>query len=167
LKGGYIMNKEQKSKIIDCLTNEFKVSKSIVICDYKGLSHKELEDLRREASNSNTKVQVAKNTLVKIAVRNSEFGDIELSGSNIFLWSDDQISACKVADNFYKLNKDKFEIKSGIIEGEISTVETINKFAKLSSKEELIGMLLSIWTAPLRYLVTGLDNLKNKKDEVS
>ena len=61
------MNKEQKSKIIDCLTNEFKVSKSIVICDYKGLSHKELEDLRREASNSNTKVQVAKNTLVKIA----------------------------------------------------------------------------------------------------
>jgi large subunit ribosomal protein L10 len=161
------MNKEQKSKIIDCLTNEFKVSKSIVICDYKGLSHKELEDLRREASNSNTKVQVAKNTLVKIAVRNSEFGDIELSGSNIFLWSDDQISACKVADNFYKLNKDKFEIKSGIIEGEISTVETINKFAKLSSKEELIGMLLSIWTAPLRYLVTGLDNLKNKKDEVS
>ena len=161
------MNKEQKSKIIDCLTNEFKVSKSIVICDYKGLSHKELEDLRREASNSNTKVQVAKNTLVKIAVRNSEFGDIELSGSNIFLWSDDQISACKVADNFYKLNKDKFEIKSGIIEGEISTVETINKFAKLSSKEELIGMFLSIWTAPLRYLVTGLDNLKNKKDEVS
>ncbi len=161
------MNKEQKSKIIDSLTNEFKASKSIVICDYKGLSHKELENLRKEATNSNTKVQVAKNTLVKIAVRNSEFGDIELSGSNIFLWSDDQISACKVADNFYKLNKDKFEIKSGIIEGEISTVETINKFAKLSSKEELIGMLLSVWTAPLRSLVTGLDNLKNKKDEAA
>lgn len=161
------MNREQKAQIIDVLTEEFKKSQAIVVCDYKGLSHKELESLRKDARLKETKVQVVKNTLVTIAVKNAGLGDIELSGTNIFLWSEDQISACKVADVFASDNKEKFEIKSGIIEGEISGVDKVNAFAKLASKEELLGMLLSVWTAPIRNFVTGLDNLKKKKEEAA
>lgn len=159
------MTKQEKSKVIDFLTGEFKDSQAIVVCDYKGLTHKELETLRQDARANDTKVQVAKNTLVTVAVKNAELGDIELSGTNIFLWSEDQISACKVADKFAMANKDKFAIKSGIIEGEISDVSRVNAFAKLPSRDELIGMLLSVWTAPARNFVTGLDNLKAKKEE--
>ena len=104
------MTKQQKSEIVDFLTAEFKESQAIVVCDYKGLTHKELEVLRNDARENNTKVQVAKNTLVTVAVKNAELGDIELSGTNIFLWSEDQISACKVADTFAASKKDKFEI---------------------------------------------------------
>lgn len=159
------MTKEQKSEIVDFLTSEFKESQAIVVCDYKGLTHKELESLRKEARANDTKVQVAKNTLVTVAVKNAELGDVELSGTNIFLWSEDQVSACKVADKFASDNKEKFSIKSGIIEGEISDVSRVNAFAKLPSKEELLGMLLSVWTAPARNFVTGLDNLRAKKEE--
>ncbi len=159
------MTKQQKSEVVDFLTSEFKESQAIVVCDYKGLTHKQLEDLRNNARENGTKVQVAKNTLVEIAVKNAELGDIELSGPSIFLWSEDQISACKVADKFATANKDKFTIKSGIIEGEVADLDRVNAFAKLPSEEELLGMLLSVWTAPARNFATGLDNLRAKKEE--
>ena len=56
------MTKQQKSEIINFLTAEFKDSLAVVVCDYKGLTHKELETLRKDAKANNTKVQVAKNT---------------------------------------------------------------------------------------------------------
>ena len=159
------MTKQQKSEIINFLAAEFKYSLAIVVCDYKGLTHKELETLRKEARANNTKVQVAKNTLVTVAARNAELGDVELSGTNIFLWSDDQISACKVADKFASTNKEKFAIKSGIIEGKISDASTVNAFAKLPSREELLGMLAATWMAPVTNFTIGLDALRKKKEE--
>jgi large subunit ribosomal protein L10 len=159
------MTKQQKSEVIDFLTGEFKESQAIVVCDYKGLSHKQLEELRKDAKANGTKVQVAKNTLVTVAVKNAELGDIELNGTNIFLWSEDQISACKVADKFAMANKDKFEIKSGIIEGEIADLATVNAFAKLPSREELLGMLAATWMAPVQNFTIGLDALAKKKEE--
>ena len=159
------MTKQQKSEIINFLASEFKNSLAIVVCDYKGLTHKELESLRNEARANNTKVQVAKNTLVTVAAKNAELGDIELSGTNIFLWSEDQISACKVADKFASANKEKFTIKSGIIEGEIADAARVNAFAKLPSREELLGMLASVWMAPVRNFTIGLDALRRKKEE--
>ena len=159
------MNKQQKSEIIDFLTAEFKESQAIVVCDYKGLTHKELESLRIDARANNTKVQVAKNTLVTVSVKNAELGDVEWSGTNVFLWSEDQISACKVADTFAMANKEKFEIKSGIIEGKIADLATVNAFAKLPSRDQLLGMLAATWMAPLTNFTVGLDALRKKKEE--
>ncbi|WP_320034974.1 50S ribosomal protein L10 [Halarcobacter sp.] len=159
------MTKQQKAEVIDFLTSEFKESQAIVVCDYNAISHKELEGLRKDAKENGVKVQVAKNTLVTVAVKNAELGDIELSGNNIFLWSEDQISACKVADKFATANKDKFAIKSGIIEGEIADVARVNAFAKLPSREELLGMLAATWMAPVTNFTIGLDALRKKKEE--
>ena len=159
------MTKQQKLEIIDSLTSEFKNSLAIVVCDYKGLTHKELEILRKEAKANDTRVQVAKNTLVTVAVKNAELGDVELTGTNIFLWSDDQISACKVADKFAIANKEKFVIKSGIIEGKVADFATVNAFAKLPSREQLLGMLAATWMAPVANFTIGLDALRKKKEE--
>ena len=159
------MTKQQKADIIDSLTSEFKESQAIVVCNFNGITHKELESLRIEARANNTKVQVAKNSLVTVAVKNAELGDVELSGTNVFLWSEDQISACKVADTFAMANKEKFEIKSGIIEGKIADLATVNAFAKLPSRDQLLGMLAATWMAPLTNFTVGLDALRKKKEE--
>ena len=159
------MTKQQKSEVIDFLSGEFKGSQAIVVCDFNGVSHKELEGLRKDAKEAGVSVQVAKNTLVTVAVKNAELGDIELTGNNIFLWSEDQISACKVADKFAIANKEKFAIKSGIIEGEIADLDTVMAFAKLPSRDELLGMLAATWMAPLTNFTIGLDALRKKKEE--
>ena len=106
------MTRQEKSEIIDFLAAEFKNSLAVVVCDYKGLTHKELETLRKDARANNTKVQVVKNTLVTKAVKSADLGDIDLSGTNIYLWSDDQISACKVADKFATTTNYKLQNKA-------------------------------------------------------
>lgn len=159
------MTKSQKNEIIESLSNEFKDSQAIVVADYRGTSHKNLEALRKAAKEVGAKVQVAKNSLVSIAVKNAGHEALELEGTNIFIWSEDQINACKVADKFATANKDTFAIKAGIIEGQASDVATVNAFAKLPGREELLGMLAATWMAPVTNFTIGLDALRIKKEE--
>ena len=159
------MTKLQKNEIIEALTAQFKTSGAIVVADYRGSSHKALEELRNAAREVDAKVQVAKNSLVGIALKNAELPELELSGTNIFVWAEDQIAACKVADKFATDNKDTFAIKTGIIEGNVSDINTINAFAKLPGREELLGMLAATWMAPVANFTIGLDALRKKKEE--
>jgi large subunit ribosomal protein L10 len=159
------MTKLQKNEVVETLTNEFKNSGAIVVADYKGCSHKALESLRKSASEVDAKVQVAKNKLVNIALKNATLPELELAGASIFIWAEDQISACKVADKFAGANKETFSIKTGIIEGEIADIATINAFAKLPGREELLGMLAATWMAPITNFTIGIDALRKKKEE--
>jgi len=158
------MTKLQKNKIIEALTLEFKTSGALVVADYKGSSHKALEELRNLAKEVDSRVQVAKNKLVNIALKNAELPELKLVGTNIFIWAEEQIAACKVADKFAMSNKETFIIKTGIIEGEVADVTTINKFAKLPGREELLSMLAATWMAPVTNFTIGIDALRKQKE---
>ncbi len=159
------MTRERKEQIVADLTQEFTSAQAVIICDYRGMKVNELEVIRDFARESGTKVRVVKNTLSKLAMKNADLEEIEIVDTNILVWGEDQISACKVADKAANDFKDKFIIKSGFIEGKAADLNTINALAKLPTRDELIGMLLSVWTAPTRNMVTGLDNLKVKLEE--
>ena len=158
------MTKVEKNALIESLSAEFQASNAIIVCDYKGLTVKELEVLRAEMRAQNAKVQVVKNTLASIALKNSNVEGLELKENNIFFLFLDQISLSKVVCKFSNSVGGKLVIKSGYFEGELVDSKHIEAVSKLPSKEELIGMLLSVWTAPARYFVTGLDNLRKQKE---
>ena len=157
------MTKQDKAKLIEQLSSSF-LDSNIIICDYKGLSVRELEVLRKNALQSSAKVQVIKNKLASIAFKNANIEGIALKDTNIFLWGKDQITLSKSAQKFADANKEKFVIKAGFFDGKAVDSKHIESISKLPSKEELIGMLLSVWTAPARYFVTGLDNLRKSKE---
>ena len=159
------MTKQEKIQIVEYLSSEFKQASAFIVCDYKGLQVSHLEKLRCAARAANIKVQVVKNTLASIAVRNAQYPDLELKDTNIFLWADDQIALSKVVCKFADAHSEHFVLKVGVFEGKVVDVQHITSVSKLPSKEELIGMLLSVWTAPARYFVTGLDNLRKQKEE--
>ncbi len=159
------MTRENKELIVANLSDEFKSSKAIIVCDYKGMKVSELEAIRDTARESGTKIRIVKNTLSKIAFKNADMEEVEFINTNLLVWGEDQISVCKVADKAASDFTDKFVIKTGLIEGRVAELSTIAAMAKLPSRDELIGMLLSVWTAPARNIVTGLDNLKVKLEE--
>jgi len=161
------MTRENKNEIVNFLTEEFKTSGAIVVASYKGSSHKNLEQLRISADEAEVKVRVAKNKLVGIALQNAELPELVLNEENIFIWAENQIDACKIADKFAVANKDTFIIKTGIIEGEVADLATINAFAKLPGREELLGMLAATWMAPVANFTIGLDALRKKKEEAA
>ncbi len=161
------MTREEKVSTVNELTDEFKSANAILICDYKGMSCSDLESIRQKALDSNSKVRVCKNSLAMIALKNAEQEEVELVDTNILVWGEDQIAVCKLADDAANDFKGKFAIKTGLLESKVVDMATIEAFAKLPSREELMGMLLSVWTAPTRNFVTGLDNLRAKLEEES
>lgn len=159
------MTKQEKVQIVEYLASEFKNTSALIVCDYKGLQVKHLEVLRKISRDSSIKVQVIKNTLAGLAMKNAGYPDLELKDTNIFLWADDQLTLSKVVCKFADSHVDHFVVKVGLFDGQVVNVDHIVSLSKLPSKEELIGMLLSVWMGPARYFVTGLDNLRKQKEE--
>ena len=159
------MTKQEKIQVVENLSASFKEASALIVCDYKGLQVSHLEALRKTARELNIKVQVIKNTLASIAIKNAEYPDLGLKDTNIFLWADDQIALSKVVCKFADAHSEHFSLKSGIFDGQVVDVPHIVSVSKLPSKDELIGMLLSVWMGPARYFVTGLDNLRKQKEE--
>jgi len=147
------------------MTDAFTDTAAIIVCDYKGLTVSELESVRKMARESESQVKVVKNKLAAIALANAGQEALELIDTNLVVWGDDQIATCKVADKFATEYTDKFVIKSGLLEGKVVELATINAMAKLPGREELLGMLLNVWNAPVQNFTIGLSALATKKEE--
>lgn len=160
------MTKKEKIEIVNSLTENFKASEALVVCEYKGLDVPALEELRISAKEANVTVRVIKNTLASIAMKNADVTGIELKDTNIFIWGEDQLDVTKVVSKFAE-KSEIFTIKVAFIEGELADAAKVEALSKMPSRDELIGMLLQTWMAPVTNFTIGLDALRAKKEEES
>ena len=158
------MTRTEKEQLVAEMTAEFKEAGAIVVCDYKGMTVPDLESVRGHAREENNKVMVIKNTLASIALKNAGCDDLELTDTNLVIWGETQVLPCKIADKAATTFKGKFSIKAGLLEGKAADLETINAMAKLPTRDELIGMLLNVWNAPVQNFTIGLQALADKKE---
>ncbi|MDA3946526.1 MAG: 50S ribosomal protein L10 [Helicobacteraceae bacterium] len=161
------MLKSRKAELIAELTASFEAKAAVIVCDYRGLTVPQLETLRKSARAKDVKVQVIKNSLAHVALGNAKMTGLELKDTNIFIWSEDVVSAAKIAADFAsdKSNEGKFVIKAGYLDGTASDATKIEAFAKLPGREELLGMLAATWMAPVANFTIGLDALRRQKEE--
>ncbi len=159
------MTRAEKEALVAELSDAFKESNAVVVCDYKGLTCQELETVRHLAAENGASVKVVKNKLAMLALKNAGIEGLELKDTNLLVWGEDQISTCKVADKAATEFKKRFVMKAGALEGKPVDLATIEAMAKLPSRDELIGMLLNVWQAPIRNFTIGLDALRKKREE--
>jgi len=159
------MTRIEKETIVNELSTAFADQGAVIVCDYKGMTVEALEGVRALARENDVNVRVVKNTLAGIALKNANCDEMELLDNNIFIWGEDQIATCKVADKSAQANTENFSIKAGVIESKVADIATINAMAKLPGREELLGMLLNVWNGPARAMTIGLQALATKKEE--
>ncbi|SFV65158.1 LSU ribosomal protein L10p (P0) [hydrothermal vent metagenome] len=159
------MTRTEKETIVAELSTAFAEQGAVIVCDYKGMTVEALEGVRALARENTVQVRVVKNTLAGIALKNAGCEEMELVDTNIFIWGEDQIATCKVADKSAQANKGNFSIKSGVIESKVADLATIEAMAKLPGREELLGMLLNVWNAPVQNFTIGLQALADKLEE--
>ena len=109
--------------------------------DYRGLTVKETEELRRSVREADAFMKVYKNTLVHIALEDAELPTLDdmLNGPSAFVFAgEDVAAAAKAVKNFAKSN-DKLEIKGGLMEGKAVTAAEVEAIASLPSREELLA----------------------------
>ena len=146
-------SREQKEAMLKTLNENFKAKKAVIV-DYQGLSVSEMEELRNLLEQKGVKFGVIKNTLAKIALKNSNIA-IEneiLTKPLAVAFSDDEVTPSKEIKNYSK-EHEALEILGGIIEKEFVPVATINSLALLPSREELYAKLVGSIAAPISGLV--------------
>jgi large subunit ribosomal protein L10 len=158
------MTRTEKEQLVAQMAAEFKEAGAIIVCDYKGMTVPDLESVRAQAREDDNKVMVVKNTLASIALKNAGCDDLALTETNLIIWGETQVLPCKIADKAATTFKGKFSIKSGLLEGKAADIATINAMAKLPTRDELIGMLLNVWNAPVQNFTIGLKALADKKE---
>jgi large subunit ribosomal protein L10 len=104
------LNKEKKHEVVEQLTAEFTKDASIFVCDYKGSKTKDLETLRNAVREAEGKVQVVKNNLASIALKNNGV-EANYEENNIFIWGEDQITLAKLVVKHAEAHKDAFKVR--------------------------------------------------------
>ncbi len=159
-----MQTRQQKEETVLELHEKLAAVQSVLAVDYRGLTVREAQDLRRrfrEVGEGQIEYRVAKNTLLRRAVDGTPAAPIAeyLTGPTALALSYDEPSAvARVLVDFAKENE-KFEIKGGVVEGEVIDLETIWQLAALPGKQELRGMLAGTLQAPMRNLAGTLQAL--------
>lgn len=131
-----------KASAVAELTDHFRASAATVLTEYRGLTVKELTELRRSLG-SEAKYAVAKNTLAKRAATEAgiEGLDALFTGPTALAFvKGDVVEAAKGLRAFAKAHP-VLVIKGGVFEGKALTADEVNKLADLESREVLLAKL--------------------------
>ncbi len=153
--------RESKEKELAQITELLSSSKLTVVASYSGLSVAQLQQLRADSAESNTRVKVAKNRLVKHAAsQNEKLKDSDLSvlnGQLIYAFnSEDEVAPAQALNNFAKTNPNLEFVAAINEEGQVFTAEEVKALASLPSKDQLRGQLVGTIAAPLSGFVSVL-----------
>ncbi|TYR78509.1 50S ribosomal protein L10 [Priestia megaterium] len=158
---------EQKKQVVDEIAEKLKASASTIVVDYRGLNVAEVTELRKQLREAGIEFKVYKNTLTRRAVEKLELTGLNdaLVGPNaIAFGGEDVVAPAKILNSFAK-EHEALEIKAGVIEGNVATVEEIKALAELPSREGLLSMLLSVLQAPIRNFALATKAVADQKEE--
>ncbi|KOY80129.1 50S ribosomal protein L10 [Lysinibacillus macroides] len=158
---------ENKQVQVQEITEKFQNASSVVVVDYRGLNVAQVTELRKQLREAGVEFKVYKNTLTRRATEAAGLEGINevLVGPNAIAFSnEDVVAPAKIINEFAKKN-DALEIKAGIIEGTVASVEDVKALAELPSREGLLSMLLSVLQAPVRNFALATKAVAEQKEE--
>ncbi|WP_086348972.1 50S ribosomal protein L10 [Candidatus Enterococcus clewellii] len=159
----------KKAGLVDDVTEQFKAAASVVIVDYRGLTVEEVTNLRKQLRDANVEMKVIKNSILSRAAKAAGLEGLDevFTGPTAVAFSnEDVVAPAKIMDEFAKDAK-ALEIKGGVIEGKVSSLEEITALAKLPSRDGLLSMLLSVLQAPVRNVAYAVKAVAEKQEEVA
>ena len=159
---------EQKKQLVADLTAEIAESCTGVIVDYKGINVADDTQLRKELREAGVKYTVVKNTLLKLAIKDTNLEAMSdcLEGTTaIATCKDDYVAAARILSKYASKDKQKFNIKSGYLDGEVISVEKIDSLAKLPSREVLLATVCNVFNAPIASFARAVQAIVDKNGE--
>lgn len=149
------MDRAEKAELVGSLTEAFKGSGAIVVAHYTGLTVADMENLRVQMKQAGGHVKVAKNRLAKLALKETDNADISglFTGPTLVAYSDDPVTAPKVAVEFSKKN-DKFVVLGGAMGATELDANGVKSLASMPSLDELRATLAGMLTRPATKIAT-------------
>jgi len=152
--------RETKQKDLEALTQSLQSAKSAMVVSFAGLSVNKDQEFRNTLRSAGAQFQVVKNTLARIAVKDTPFEQTAESfrGVTAIAWTEnDPVVLSKAMSKFMKDNADIYTFKTGVVDGKLIDLKQLTTIASLPSKEELISKLLFVINAQAQRIVTVIN----------
>jgi len=143
------VEREQKRELVKSLHEVFSDTGVIVVAHNTGMTVAEITDLRAQVREVGGAVKVAKNRLVKLALKDTPAESLSdlFTGPTIIAYADDPVSVPKVAVKFAKANE-KLVLLGGAMGEMYLDIDGVKSLAALPSLDELRGTLVGLLQAP-------------------
>ena len=162
------MNKEilaQKEADVNALTEKMQAASSMVLVEYRGLTVKEVTELRRALREEEVDFKVYKNTTARRASKNCGFDAFAdaMVGPNALAFGKDPVAPARVLAKFAKTHE-HLVLKTGVVDGEVVNEETIKKLSALPNKEGMLAKFASCLNAPVIKFAMTIKALAEAKE---
>jgi large subunit ribosomal protein L10 len=172
------ISRETKEATVTELIEKLGQAKGVVLTNYHGISVNKINELRSQLRKSGVELKVVKNTLAKRAADQLGIAELHqyLEGPTALAISvTDPVAPAKSVSEFAKANK-ALEIKAGLVEGKVISMDGVQALADLPSREVLIAQVvgtmaaplsgfLSVLQGPIRKLGYALEAVRKQKEE--
>jgi large subunit ribosomal protein L10 len=151
------VHKDQKEQVVAELTERLRVTETLIVADYRGLTNKQIEELRSKLIEAGARLAVVKNTLTRRAAEaagaDALLALLEGPTAIAFLESDgDPVAVAKALGDAARDTK-VLALRGGIMQGATISAEQVEELAKLPPVEVLRAQVLGAITAPLTQVV--------------
>jgi len=137
---------ESKQQVVAQLRQLLNEADLALVLDYKGLSVKEMGDLRSRLREHSSTCKVAKNSLMRHAIGTDPAWtglDPLLTGTNAFVLVKDDVGGAVKAIQAFQQKTRKSDVKGGLLEGRLLSEEDLKAIGNLPSREVLIARIAS------------------------
>ena len=143
------MDRNQKQNAVEKLKKPFVEANAVVLTHYIGLNASEITELRSVARDAGAKFLVTKNSLAKIALKETQYEGLMsfFIGPTALVFSEDPIAGIKVVKKFSKDNNKLKVIKASLNERIIDDEEFVN-LSNLPSLQEIRASIAGYLTVP-------------------
>lgn len=171
------MPAQSKINMLEKVNKSIEASKGVFFIDYRGLSVKETQELRRALREAGATMKVYKNSIVNIALKEAGLPDVseKLVGTCAYVfYENDPVDAAKVIKKEAEALK-KIEWIGAIADGKALDADEAKAYSELASREELMAKLVYVVASPLsgiaqvcagpaRGLATALQTVVDQKN---
>jgi len=171
------MNRAEKKERVEEFKKDLGDSDAIFISDYRGLTAKQMTELRLSMAKANTRMKVVKNRLAMRVFDGDNKNEIlphfdEMTA--VAFAKGDVAASAKALTQFAKDNE-ALKVRAGLLEGKVISLADVKALSDLPSRDQLLAQLLAVWAAvPTGFVrvlnampngvVNILDALKKKKE---
>jgi len=148
----------QKKAVVAEVAAVAETAHSAVAAEYRGLTVSDMTELRRKARSEGVFLKVAKNTLVRRAVKGTDFECMsdELTGPLLFAFSiEDPGAAARLIKNFAKDN-DRLVARMVAVGAQLFDGSELERLSKLPTRDQALAMLMGVMKAPIEKFVRTL-----------
>lgn len=155
---------EEKKEIVSQVNEAATSALSAVVANYRGTTVAEMTELRKQARENRVFLQVVRNTLLKRAVKDTDFECLNeaLVGPTILAFSqEDPGAAARLFKEFSKKN-DRFEVKALSVGGKLMPASQLDVLATLPTYDQAVASLMRVMLAPITKATRAINDVPGR-----